>query len=401
MRASKWPSGNRCLMRRLGMPATLAATMMCWATTHARGQLPENVWRLSPRPVFIVGGVDAPPSELFSRIVGALRLGDGRFVVADGDELRLSLYGFDDELLATLGRPGDGPGEFRRIAGLWNPGGDTIAVWDSRAQRITHLLPDGTVIRTDRPRIGRAGGSVAGGVLDTFLGAMEDGRILLSWLVLTNPGSEKVLQDRMIFGLFDSNGQFQTLLGSEPGMFRTFSDRGSGPFVFSPFPWAAVVRDTLAYTNGDGRIAFFDPLAPEEGEVRAVTLKVEQVSLPDAWEALDAALAQADVPGPLMALAHATDRSLGTVPHHARMFADDRGRLWLKEYDPATDAIPLRGGRFVAGGRWLIYETDGNPVAYVRIPDDVAPLAVDGDNLLSIVRDELDVERFAVYTIIR
>jgi hypothetical protein len=95
------------------------------------------------------------------------------------------------------------------------------------------------------------------------------------------------------------------------------------------------------------------------------------------------------------------DRSIGQVPQIARMFADDQGYLWVKEYEPGSDAMPVRRGRYATGGRWHIIDLSGRVVAHITMPPDIAPLAVHGPYLLGIARDSLDVERFTVYRLIR
>jgi hypothetical protein len=185
-------------------------------------------------------------------------------------------------------------------------------------------------------------------------------------------------------------------------MTRLFTRSGGGPHAFSPFPYFAIVRDTLVYTDGtDGQIHFFDPAIAGDQPVRTLTAAGPTLSLRQAWNALEPVLSSSKNPAPIVAIARNTDRSIGVVPRFARMFADDQGQLWLKEYDPARDAIALGGSRFVTGGRWQIIRTDGTPVARITMPDGVAPIGVSGDQLLAIARDALDVETFVVYPILR
>lgn len=391
--------GRRSLpVRTMYLRAVGAAVLLVSsATTNVLGQA---AWRLAPDPIFTAGAGSAPAHELITRIVGAVRLDDGRYVVADGAELRLSVYDAAGRLERTFGRAGEGPGEFRALSGLWHTAGDTIGVWDSRLQRITRLRADGTVVRTDPIAFGPGRAPAGSGSLDAFMGALGDGRVVLAWLAAGRPVENQLLPDRMLFGLFDSRGGFERLLGSRTGMLRVVTQSGSGPFAFSPFPYAAVVRDTLVFTNGLDGIHFFDPAEAGEGPVRSLSVEAQTIPLARAWRQLDAALEQTDASAIMVELARSTDRSLGTLPVHARMISDSGGRLWLKQYDAASDAMLLRRGP-VGGGRWIILETDGTSVAYLTMPRGAAPLAIHGDELLAVVRDELDVESFAVYRLIR
>lgn len=336
---------------------------------------------------------------LFQRISGAVRLTDGRFIVGDGAELRLAVFAPDGQSVTSWGRGGDGPGEFRSIGGIWVEQGDTIGVWDPRAHRVTRFEPDGSVARVDPIRFGPGGSPVPSGHIDAFLGAFGDGRVALGWLVMPQPEPNRTLADRMVFGVFDRDGRFVRLLGDGTGMVRFFTERsGSGPFVFSPFPWPAVVNDSLAYTDGSrGEIVL---MAPDGRGTRTLQVAGSSLSLRDAWRAFDAA-ARSVASSPMITLAARMERSLGEVPVHGRMFADDSGRLWLKDYDVATDALPLRPGRLSQGGRWKVVTTGGAVVARITIPPNVAPIAVYADRMLAVLRDEFDVERFAVFRIER
>jgi len=331
-----------------------------------------------------------------------LRLSDGRYVIADSDELRLSVYSADGRFQTAFGRDGRGPGEFRGILGVWKAGADTIAVWDPQLQRITRFLPDGTVTGTHALSYG-PGGPPIGRMPDPFYGALSDGRIIFAWLSPSRRALDRLLPDTMTFGLFDRDGRFIRVLGAQLGMQRMIvPEVGGGPFAFSPWPWTAVVRDTVVFTNGlDGAIHFFDPQSDAQRAARTLSVPGRPSTLDAAWRALDAELPDVSGNPLLIRLARASNRSMGQVPHFARMFVDDRGRVWLKEYNPSNDAIPLRRGQLGDGGRWRIIETDGRPVATMTIPAGVAPVAIRGDDMLAVARDELDVERFVVYRIHR
>jgi hypothetical protein len=376
--------------------AALGWTLVLAGVVHAQ-EVPT--WQLSPEPVFAVGEIDGPPETMFSRIAGAVRLPDGRFAVADGAELRVTVYDAGGRLLHAFGREGEGPGEFGSIRGLWSAGGDTLAVWDSDLRRITRFRPDGTVVRTVAPSYDANEPSVAGLRLDGFGGALSGGGVALVWITGGRPRPDGLSPDRMAFGSFDDDGSLRAFNGEGTGMLRIYRPGvGGGPYPFSPFPWIATVRDTVVYTDGlDGTIRFFAP----DGGARTVTVDGPRRTLADGWRALDTALEESDAQPISRSIIRITDRSLGEVPRHARMFADDAGRIWLKEFDPATDVVLLRRSPFVTGGRWTIVDTRGAVVARLVMPPDVAPIAVHGDLMLGIARDELDVERFVVYRLVR
>jgi hypothetical protein len=158
----------------------------------------------------------------------------------------------------------------------------------------------------------------------------------------------------------------------------------------------------LIYTNGlNGTVLLFDADPAGANVSRVLSVPGVAKSLAVAWDELEDNIANSEVPAPIIRMTQSTDRSIGEVPQYARMFTDDAGNLWLKEFEPATDAVPLRRTRYVGGGQWRIVDMSGATIARFNPPDSVSPLAVYGDHLLGISRDTLDVERFVVYRIIR
>lgn len=355
-------------------------------------------WRVSPEPMFTVGQLDGPPEAMFTRIAGAVRLPDGRYAVADQGELRITVYDTNGRLLSVFGREGEGPGEFGFVSGIWSAGGDTIGVWDSSLRRITWFRPDGTVVRTAKPTQGRR--PAPGGLsLDGFAGTLPRGGLAFVWIGFGERRPDGLIPDRMAFGRFDRDFANAAIVGEATGMHRVYREgRGGGPYPFSPFPWTATVGDTLVYTDGlDGMLHFFPP----DGSTRTVTVPGPSLSLDAGWRALDAALEDTDVMPIHREIVRMTDRSIGEVPRHSRMFTDEAGRIWLKSYDPSTDVLMLRPSPLLAGGEWTVVDTRGGVLARVAMPAGVAPITVDGDLVLAVARDELDVERFVVYRLVR
>jgi hypothetical protein len=75
------------------------------------------------------------PEVEFSRISGIRELADGRVVVADALEKRLSLVDFRKGTSSPLGRVGSGPGEYRSLGQMFAVGGDTTYVVDAMGGR--------------------------------------------------------------------------------------------------------------------------------------------------------------------------------------------------------------------------------------------------------------------------
>ena len=80
----------------------------------------------------------------------------GEIVVPERQDYRVRVYDSTGTLTATIGRRGEGPGEFQAPAPVfW--AADTLVVFDMILGRATYLLPDGTPARTEAGRFFRLG----------------------------------------------------------------------------------------------------------------------------------------------------------------------------------------------------------------------------------------------------
>lgn len=102
----------------------------------------DEGWRLGP-PLLALGGPTARGAEAFRWVVSAFIAESGELVVVEsgGDLHRFNPEG---RHLGDLGGQGDGPGEFRMIAGAGTIG-DSIWAYDYSNRRLSYLAPDGTV----------------------------------------------------------------------------------------------------------------------------------------------------------------------------------------------------------------------------------------------------------------
>ena len=78
-----------------------------------------------PEPLIVIGQTEGDLQYLLSRVVGALQLPNGNIVIANGATNELRLYDSTGIWMASLGRTGQGPGEYEylRAIGRCHPGG--------------------------------------------------------------------------------------------------------------------------------------------------------------------------------------------------------------------------------------------------------------------------------------
>ena len=76
---------------------------------------------------------------------------EGEIVVLEPQDYRVRIYDSAGTLMVTIGRRGEGPGEFQFVSHVfW--AADTLVVWDVELARGTYLLTDGTLVRTEAAR---------------------------------------------------------------------------------------------------------------------------------------------------------------------------------------------------------------------------------------------------------
>lgn len=103
---------------------------------------------IAPEPVLSIGAVDGPPEVLFGRIASVAVDGAGKLIVADAQMGEIRIFDASGTHIRTIGGPGEGPGEFRGLAGAWPTTEGTIVAVDPRLDRITRFGPDGELLAT-------------------------------------------------------------------------------------------------------------------------------------------------------------------------------------------------------------------------------------------------------------
>src|SRR5687768_10355608 len=173
-----------------------------------------------------------------------------------------------------------------------------------------------------------------------------------------------------------------------------------GPIPFTPVPRFAVLGDSIYVAEG------FDPhikvLAPDGTQARTIPFTWQTRPDRDPWTVVQQEIERRKDNLKLQLLNDASRDD--PFPRIAGILADERGNLWVKEYNPTTDALYLHTGNalmIAPGGTYRVINTAGRLVATVRMPTNLLPLDIRGDRILAVQRDEFDVESVVVRTVAR
>ena len=113
------------------------------------------VRRIDPHPVVRVGEREGRDEEMFGMVTDATMLAADRLAVADAQQRRILVFGLDGEFRYAIGRPGEGPGEFRALQRM-SVIDDTLYVPDVTARRAQRFTLDGQRV-DDRRMAGSIG----------------------------------------------------------------------------------------------------------------------------------------------------------------------------------------------------------------------------------------------------
>ena len=393
-----------------GVPASLVGH-------HADQELPV-VYRVSGEPRLQIGSAD-DNSAAFFRIIDAIRLNDGTFLVADGGLQALKFFDSQGVYLRSLGREGDGPGEFRGLYRVAELEDRRIAALDFALARVTifstdrgpdHTYPmprglDGTETGV-QPRGLLGNGSVVGlreieGVgVETRYGG--DSGISL---VYRSPVVQPVLVDTLgrVSSFLKPIRGAETLSQVNVSRKATTINVG-GQFAPMPFLGEVLVAargDRIAIgplgdvfvgtfdADGTMRPSFGGTALPTEAptDVREAWVDEWVTRFPDAKERRE----WRDRYEAFLSSGQAT----AVVPAFTGLAIQSDGKVWWESYDPALgESDP---------SRWVVVDPSVLELGHsgtVTLPAGFRPSYAGPNYVLGVWKDALDIEYLRVYDLI-
>ena len=308
---------------------------------------------ISEEPTLVIGDDETDERQWFSYVRGAGRLSDGSIVAADRATAEVRIYDETGRHLRSMGRKGEGPGEFDDPFQLWVVAGDTLWVGDSMAPwRYNVFTAQGEFVRQVNLTPVFPNSSVQGGVLDN--GHSVNSRSKRARREnFTNP-------DTLLVQVHDPQGTLVGTLARMPdrssGAVDEVPDFGLFP-LFQSFAEADAVGSTIVLAHGRDTevrvldddfnlrtiIRWFEPDREVTGaDVRAwredyTRSRNQPASVP--WSRFDDARVSSNRP------------VADLFPSISTVMIGKDGRIWVRQYDrPREDRGWLGfspGGEFV------------------------------------------------------
>ncbi len=233
---------NRSTGRR--MLILLAAGLLGSCGPDRDGSAEMTRWTVAPAPLFDVGAAQDDTLHMFGEVTGATRLPDGSVVVADRLSASLRYFSPEGRFVRSVGRKGQGPGEFDYLAALRRCG-DSLHVQDIGPRRITVFDLDGTLARTfsiDSPIPGQPPYQSACNAAGVYLNN--------GWNLSAETRVGKV-RWTVPYWLSHPDGAIRDTLGTHPGSERLVFTSGSKPHPLGREPVLALGREAAYLGSAD------------------------------------------------------------------------------------------------------------------------------------------------------
>ncbi len=357
-------------------------------------QVGEGGFTVVPEPLVSIGSLEGDTLQQLYRVNGAIRLADGRIAVGNGGSGQLRIYAPDGRFLASLGRPGEGPGEFRAVALVGALGGDTLVTLDSDLRRISLFHLETGFVRSARV-VDEAGGFLLA------RGAFADGSIVAGGGFFFSSGAGQISggaqRSPTSFASVDLDGRLITDFGEFPGLELFIRLREGGLSAnllpYGKFAVAAVSSDRLYVGTADRyEIRAFAP----DGRL-ARLIRYDQPTRPvtpadiDAYIEEQVAEGEQGVDPQEIRTRYREMPAPERMPAYQQIATDVLGHLWVSEYRLPGDDTPV----------WTVFDPEGGLVARLALPPRVGVLEIGEDYLLGRLVDELDVEYVQLFRLER
>lgn len=346
---------------------------------------------LEPRPQIDIGPAAGVQGEFIGTPISAVRQRDGTIAVAAWITTEFQLFDSTGAWRQTVGRSGEGPGEFDVLGFLFLGPGDSLITFEPAVRRVQRWTPDGQFVARDEltPPRGRPAGWLAGVFADGTLllttsrpdptrttNTTMGGTVLLQGVALEGPRWDSLLTYR----------EARTLRHIQ------HPDWGYAQPLFEPVPSVAVRGSRLAFATGE---RFEIELRNARGELTMLLRRdapERVVSAAERARAIEAWVGQRrDTLRTLMLprLRSVDDRR--ARPAISSVHLTEDGGVWAVYGDP-TLREAVRASVFDAAGRWL---------ADVVLPSGFEIAQVDADGVLGVTVDGEGFRHIQFYRVMK
>lgn len=369
---------------------------------YGEDAVPPARWTVHATPVLAIGGAEGSgPAEL-AGVRGVIRFADGALAIANATTRDVRVFDASGRHVRTIGRRGQGPGEFETIRQIQRSG-DTLVVIEGFG-RLQMFTRDGTLVRsTGRPVFPRR-------TAPMWYGSLRDGSLLM--VGLDPPDSTSEMVATLTLGVaragssevepLDAVQAFEVV--KKEGAVGIPGARGYSPVYLGAVPQIVVAGGRLCHsTSGRWEVACH---GADHRHAWRTLREVERapVTAADRDAFREGYLrANVNVPRARTEAVAASFEFARRRPSFGRLVAASNGDLWVGEFLLSDALILGREGTPTPPrpSTWSVLDASGRWIADVRLPAGFALLEAGPDYVAGVERDADDVERVVVYRVTR
>ncbi len=351
-------------------------------------------WRLSDDPALDIGVLDGDSMYQLYQVAGALKLDDGRIVVANAGSYELRFYNSEGTFLKAAGRKGGGPGEFGGMLWIQSYAGDSLIIYDWRNRRVSFFDDEGNFGRSFQLKF-----LAQGGGFPIYTGIFPDQSLMVAVQEFLMSGEMKteLRRDTVVYLRTDSEGELIDTLGCLPGgevYTNVDEDRAvAGVRPFGRYPQQVVSGKGFYYGSSDAyEIAFYDM----KGKLKRIIRRAQpllRVTAEDIELHKQQQIEEAEAEGASQMIEHlmATVPFPETMPPYSEFRTDLHDNLWVADYRRPGDDQPT----------WTIFDPSGQMLGVVVTPERFTIHQIGVDFVLGRWSDEMDVEHVRLFSLIK
>ena len=367
-----------------------------WAVSVEAQDVPTRAAALTLR----LGGIDAPVQELFADRPDVVAAGDGTLYVRVSSPPVIEVFAADGEHLRSIGREGEGPGEFR-IASAHGLVGDTLWVLDFPTPRISRFGMDGSHVSTTLMQVIDHG--------RPFTAPQTLSALLLGGYAIAVPSAAPIeARERTAVPVYLGDPNFRVRRAvATVTMPHGMHIPGVGSFALTPFarsPLVVTARNGIGFVvarwqdTPDGAVVLvrYDSSGGEvwRRELGLPRARVSEAEV-DSLVARGVAMAQ----GPVRRMRSRGDGPAGSLEELVRVGLD------APRYHPPINGAVLGGDGSVwlatRPGEWLVLDGSGRPSHVVQLPVDVNVTDATSDTAWGTVVGAYEVPYVVRYEVVR
>lgn len=355
-------------------------------------------WLVEPKPFLSIGAIDGPEGTFLDDVTGAHRLQDGRVVVLNAGTQEIRIFDKTGTPVRTIGRNGEGPGEFRYLSLGGVLPGDTLVVMDPALRRMSIVHPEAGVVRGASMDPGVAANATAWGVFDNRTVLFGRGGVTAE--------SEGVYRQPETYRVSDLDGKLAGVLGEKPGVEANHIPMESyttgEPVIITRQLYFA--RKGVPVASGD-RFYFgsqdrfeIEVMDPQGTILKLIRVPADPVPITrEIWDfyvehRIETVARDADHERRMRRSMEESSQVLPPAfPAHGALEVDAMDHLWVEEYRIPGDDTHV----------WSVFDREGVRLARVTLPVPMEVLEIGGDYVMGLVKDELDVEYVQLFLLRR